>query len=111
MNNESRRRLLDAQKACELIRRFTAGHTFEEYDVDVLLSSAVERQFKIVGEALKLADSADETVADRVPDLRRIVGLRNRIIHGYDAVDNLVIWRIVQDDLPRLAGELDAALR
>ena len=111
MNNESRRRLLDAQKACELIRRFTAGHTFEEYDVDVLLSSAVERQFEIVGEALKLADSADESVADRMPDLRRIVGLRNRIIHGYDAVDNLVIWRILQDDLPRLAGELDSALR
>ena len=46
----------------------------------------MERQFEVVGETLKPADSADESVLDLVLDLPRTVGLHNRIIHGYAAV-------------------------
>jgi len=37
---------------------------------------------------------------------RGIIGLRNRLIHGYDAVDLDILWTIVQDDLPPLIDEL-----
>ena len=44
------------------------------------------------------------------PDLEwpRIVGLRNRVVHGYFAVDLEIVWRIVVSDLPDLVSRLRA---
>ena len=44
------------------------------------------------------------------PPLVRIVGFRNRIIHGYDAVDDATVWGIVNEHLPRLLNEVQALL-
>jgi hypothetical protein len=52
MQREVLKFLYDVDQACALIVRFTSGKTFDEYIADDLLSSAVERQFIIVGEAL-----------------------------------------------------------
>ena len=68
--------------------------------------AAVERQFEIIGEALNRAVRDDETLADRVPDIPRIVGLRNRLIHGYDAVDDELVWDIVQTKIKPLHSAL-----
>lgn len=46
----------------------------------------MERKFKIIGEALKRALEADPSVLVIIPDLLRIVGTRNRIIHVYEAL-------------------------
>jgi len=49
---------------------------------------------------------------DRHPDIPwpEIVGLRNRLIHGYDSVDFDILWHIVSDDLPPLIAALENAL-
>lgn len=49
---EVRKYLFDAAEACDAITEFVAGKTFEDYKRDRMMSSAVERQFEIVGEAL-----------------------------------------------------------
>jgi uncharacterized protein with HEPN domain len=60
MHPDSRKLLWDALAAADRVRRFTSGKTFEHYQADDLLSSAVERQLGIVGEALiKLRKIAD----------------------------------------------------
>jgi len=41
-----------------------------------------------------------------VPEIPRIVGLRNRLIHGYDAVDDQLVWDIVQSKIKPLGIEL-----
>lgn len=110
MNRAARQRLHDALEACRLIAQFTAGRTLADYDADPMLSAAVERKFEIIGEALKLADAADASVVDRIQDLRMIVGMRNRIIHGYDAVDSETIWSVVQVHVPRLREQLESVL-
>lgn len=110
MNRTARQRLFDALEACRLIAQFTRGRTLADYDADPMLSAAVERKFEVIGEALKLADIADPSVADAIPDLRMIVGMRNRIIHGYDAVDSETIWNVVQVHLPRLKDQLEAVI-
>lgn len=106
MNFEVEKRLLDALSACEAIRQFVAGIEFPVYEADLLLRSAVERQFEIVGEALGRAVIAEPSLELRIPDLRRIVGLRNRIIHGYDSVDDEILWDIVQTKIPALETRL-----
>lgn len=90
MNRETRKLLFDALSACQAIRQFVQGRTFDDYEGDLLLRSAVERQFEIVGESLNQARQLEETVASLAPDLTRIVGLRNRLIHGYATVNNQI---------------------
>ena len=86
MTVKATKRVFDALAACAAIRQFISGADFASYEKDLLLRSAVERQFEILGEALGKASAAEPTLEERLPDLRRIVGLRNRIIHGYDTV-------------------------
>lgn len=53
MPRDPRALLLDMQSALELLESFRTGRTFEDYQGDALLRSAVERQFEILGEALR----------------------------------------------------------
>ena len=91
MNKIVRGRLCSTRLPRAVIREFVSQRTFDDYERNLMLRSAVERQFEILGEALNQASSLDETVIEAVPDLRKVVGLRNRLIHGYDAVDNQIV--------------------
>ena len=53
MRLETRKYLYDMQRAAALLREFTGGKTLVDYESDAMLRSAVERQFEIIGEALR----------------------------------------------------------
>lgn len=110
MQHDPRAHLADVLEASELIGRFTRGVEFDGYRIDAMMQSAVERQLEIVGEALnRLAREAPE-LAERIPDIRRIVGFRNILAHGYDIVDERAVWTAVTADLPGLAATVAALL-
>ncbi len=52
----------------------------------------------------------DPLAAERIPDFRKIVGFRHVIVHGYDAIDSRLVWRTVQEDLPKLIATLSGLL-
>jgi uncharacterized protein with HEPN domain len=81
-----------------------------ELDTDRQLNLSLVRLLEIVGEAAGRVP-AEERV--RHPDIPwpEIVGLRNRLIHGYDSVDFDILWQIVSDDLPPLIAALEKALQ
>ena len=83
MSRDARSFLWDARRAAELIGGFVAPKEWADYERDVLLRSAVERQFEIIGEALGRLSHADADLAGQIPDLPRIVAFRNVLIHGY----------------------------
>jgi len=60
MEIEIQKWLLDAHKASQAIREFLQGKDYEDYSQDLMLSSAVERQFEILGEALKRIRDKDD---------------------------------------------------
>ena len=64
---------------------------------------AVERQFEIIGEALNQLAKTAPTLAERIPDLRRMVDFRNVLAHAYAIVDDALVWQAVQHNLPVLA--------
>ena len=101
-----KKRLLDAQRAAETASGFCQGKTFDQYRKDELLRSGVERQLEILGEALNRALAEEPGLEKRIPEARRIVGIRNRIIHGYDTVDDEIIWNVVSTKLKPLAEML-----
>jgi uncharacterized protein with HEPN domain len=88
----------------------TEGKSFADFDRDIVLRSAVERQFEIVGEALLQLARLDVALAARVPHLHQIVAFRNILIHGYAFIDRACVWQVVQDDLPELRIALDTLL-
>jgi uncharacterized protein with HEPN domain len=110
MKTHTQKRLLDALEACKAIETFVANATFANYEKDLLLRSAVERQFEIIGEALHQAEIGEPGLTDQVPELHRIVGMRNRIIHGYDSVDDELLWQTVRHNIPPLTEHLKQIL-
>jgi uncharacterized protein with HEPN domain len=111
MANEAKKRLLDAVSACEASAEFVAGKDFSAYENDRLLRSAVERQFEIIGEALNKAGAVETSLPARIPEFDRITGLRNRLIHGYDNVDDEILWDAVQSKLVPLKARIAGVLR
>jgi uncharacterized protein with HEPN domain len=85
------------------------NHVRADLDHDDVLAAALERFIEVVGEAATKVSQATRDVLPRVlwPE---IIGMRNRLVHGYAAVDHDVVWAVVVDDLPRLIAALDAAL-
>jgi len=110
MTNEAKKRLLDVVSACEAIAEFIAAKDFSAYERDRLLRSAVERQFEIIGEALNKAGTVEPSLASQIPEFQRIIGLRNRLIHGYDNVDDEILWDVVQSKLAPLKARIDSVL-
>lgn len=110
MKTKTKKRLLDAFTACQAIESFVADHTFAYYEQNLILRSAAERQFEIIGESLHQAEVDDPEVTDLLPELRRIVGMRNRIIHGYDSVDDELLWQTIQHNIPALSKHLEQIL-
>ncbi len=110
MRLESQKYLFDVLEAANLITEFCANESYERYSVSALLRSAVERQFVIAGEALSQLGKIDLATFERVPDARQIVSFRNQLVHGYQTIDDLVVWGVVMNDLARLRAVVEALL-
>ena len=100
------RHMLDAaHKAIE----FTENCGRIDLDNDEKLTLSIVRLLEILGEAAK---NVSEQCRQKHPSIqwRQIAGTRDRLIHGYFDVDLNIVWRIVSDDLPSLAAQLERIL-
>lgn len=110
MRPESAALLWDVHAAATQIAEFITDVDGTSYEGDDLRRSAVERQLEIVGEALKNLRNTDPDTAQQIPDLARIIGLRNILAHGYAAVDHTVVWSAASQRVPELLAVVDQLL-
>jgi len=110
MDKDIRTWLEDIRQSIEEIEGyFEPGRMiFEEYVNDTRTKRAVERNLEIIGEAVVRILRKEE--AFDIQNARKIVGTRNRIIHGYDAISDNLIWGIVVNHLPKLKIEVESLL-
>jgi uncharacterized protein with HEPN domain len=99
----------DILSAIGLIEVFVEGiASLNGYVADRKTKSAVERQLAIIGEATGNLTKLDPAL--KVESARAIVGMRNRLIHSYDNVDDAVVWKVVREHLPQLKAVAEAHL-
>jgi uncharacterized protein with HEPN domain len=104
INREEKKFLVDIIEAINSID----DHLDKERILDIYLSNktkrrAVEREIEIIGEAMGKLLKTNPNIS--ISYSRIIVDLRNRVIHAYDSVDDILIWKIIMKDLPVLLEE------
>ena len=107
MEDDLLKHLYDIKEAAAAILRFVRGKTFDDYERDELLRSGVERKFEIIGEALNRVSRDNPTVLDKIREHRNIVSFRNILAHGYDSIDNRIVWGIIEEDLGKLLEDVE----
>lgn len=106
-DHESVRHMLDhAREAIQLAE----GRRRPDLERDRMLQLSLIRLVEVVGEAASRVSPAFRDSHPQIP-WGMIVATRNRLIHGYDFLDNDVLWETVAEDLPALVAELERALQ
>ena len=103
--------LFDILKATEEIESFFVDKPklFADYQKDIRTKRAVERNIEIIGEAMNRILKKDDSI--EITNSRKIVGVRNKIIHGYDSVSDDIIWGVIIKYLPVLKSEIEILLK
>ena len=100
-----RHMLEHAREAVDL----AAGESRKGLRSNRVLELALTRLVEITGEAAARVSPAGQARYPQIP-WPEIIGLRNRLVHGYDAVDLDILWDILQFDLPPLIAALEGIL-
>ncbi|MCX6271493.1 MAG: DUF86 domain-containing protein [Bacteroidetes bacterium] len=110
MDIEIKKYLFDIQESIDSIENYLGKkRDFNVYMADKMLRRAIEREFEIIGEAMNHIEKLDSTI--NISSKRQIINMRNRVIHGYDKIDNEIIWGIIVRHLPALKIEISKLLK
>jgi uncharacterized protein with HEPN domain len=109
MNREIKKYLYDIKSSIESINDYLGEkRNFFEYQENKLLRRGIEREIEIIGEAMNNILKISPDI--NIQNARQIVDTRNWVIHGYDKVDDVVIWGIISNHLPKLYSEVNQLL-
>ncbi len=97
--------VIDLRRAAELIGEFIKGIDRNAFDHDTKTQSAVLHQLMVLGEAANRLSEEFRESHDEIP-WRLVIGMRNRLIHGYDDVDLDEVWSTVTRDVPGVLNQL-----
>lgn len=109
MESEISKLLRDILTSIDAIDSYLEGkRNFEIYKSNRIIRRAIEREIEIIGEATRnlLKIYPDVPITAK----RKIVDLRNIVVHAYDSLDDAAMWVIVVNHLPLLKSEVEALL-
>ena len=101
--------MFDILESVQSIEDYLKDVDFFQYQKNKMVRRAVERELEIIGEALNALLKIENEV--EISSSKRIIGMRNRVIHGYDKIDNGVIWGTIKIHLPILKNEVTNLLK
>ena len=110
MNDELLKVFYDILQATAEIEEFVSLLDYQSFLADIKTQKAVEREFEIIGEALNRIKKMDGKVLEHISEHRKIIGFRNVLAHGYDVIDEMLIWTAVVNHLPILKNEINNLL-
>ncbi len=106
MSKRTPRLLLeDMLLSMEKISTYIGTMDKDSFVKDTRTIDAVVRNLEVIGEAASRIPEDFRAIHAEVP-WRRVIGLRNRVIHEYFGVDLEIVWSVVTDDLPQLKSDV-----
>ena len=109
MVDEVKKYLFDINEAIVSIESYLGEkRNFNIYLENKMLRRAVEREFEIIGEAMNRLSKLTDDV--QISSKSQIISMRNRVIHGYDKIDDGIVWGTIVRHLPVLKKEIEALL-
>jgi uncharacterized protein with HEPN domain len=107
---EIKKYLFDIKTSIDSINNYLGDNRdFNAYKTNKLLKRAIERELEIIGEAAGRILKIDSSFP--IENARKIVDLRNWVIHGYDIIDDIIIWGIISKQLPVLKNQVEVLLK
>ncbi|HTV31796.1 MAG TPA: HepT-like ribonuclease domain-containing protein [Methylocella sp.] len=100
------------REAIARIETYTHGFTLDTFRANTLVQDAVYKNFENIGEAAANIDRLDKTFWERHPNVafRDSYDTRNVFAHGYFAVNSMIVWNLIQNDLPAFKEGVEALL-
>ncbi|MGO2037594.1 MAG: HepT-like ribonuclease domain-containing protein [Brevibacterium sp.] len=112
MQREAGAHLWDASEAAKLIQEFSSHKSsLAEFQSDLIIRSAIERQLEVLGEALNRLRRDDADTGSRVPEIDKIIGMRNILAHEYGAIDYEIVWSAATTRVPKLIPVLEELVK
>ncbi|MEO0058986.1 MAG: hypothetical protein RLZZ312_633 [Bacteroidota bacterium] len=109
MTLDQKKLLLDIQNCIQSIDfHLESRRNINEYQEDKTKRRAVEREIEIIGEAISKLLKINSNI--EISYARVIVDLQSKVIHAYDEVDDILIWKIIMKDIPILLDEVTTLL-
>ncbi len=101
--------LEDILGECRFLADATAQTVLDEFLADETKKRAFARSIEIIGEAVK---GLPENIVNRYPSIpwRRMAGMRDRLIHGYFAVDYTLVWDVATKRIPELRSGVESMI-
>jgi uncharacterized protein with HEPN domain len=96
----------DLRGSCEKVISYTAGLSQEQFEQSRLNYDATLWNVQLLGEAAK---NIPEEIRNQMPEVpwRELIGLRNRLVHGYFGINNQILWHVVSVEVPKLQQSLE----
>jgi uncharacterized protein with HEPN domain len=107
MRADDRIRLRHMVEAAESAVQFMTGRQRADLDEDRMLLFAVVHAIEILGEAANRITDETRATYPGIP-WRAIIGMRNRLIHAYFAINTTIVWQTVTQEIPVLLPQLRA---
>ncbi|HPO13560.1 MAG TPA: DUF86 domain-containing protein [Candidatus Hydrogenedentes bacterium] len=94
--------LYDMLDSSQFLLNFIQGRQLADLREDRGFRAAVERELMIIGEAMWALSKTHADIASQIPEHNRIIRFRHILVHGYDQIDQDLVWIILQEKLPAL---------
>ena len=97
--------LQDIQNSVTKIFKYTENIDYQEFVSSDMVKDAVERNFEIIGEAVKNLPEDFRNKHTNIP-FKQIAGMRDKLIHDYFGVDYEIVWKTIKDKLPQFNDDI-----
>ena len=97
--------LQDIQNSVAKIFKYTTNIDYQEFVSNDMVKDAVERNFEIIGEAVKNLSEDFRNQYSNIP-FKQVAGMRDKLIHDYFGVDYEIVWKTIKDKLPQFNTDI-----
>lgn len=102
-------RLRHMYDAAQKTTQFIQGRTRQDLDIDEMLTLSLVKCIEIIGEAAASVTREKRAELNQIP-WANIIGMRNRLVHAYFAIDLDIVWDTVTQALPELIAKLETII-